>query len=239
MGGGGSRSRVRVPPMAVNPYEAQLANYAQHMWNQIAPARNYMAQDWENLFNPAQGRDYDPANLPAFSPLYNLSRTGLEDQYSVAKEGILSGLPRGGAQGRALSNLETGRAKDVGSLQASISAPIIQNLYDKAYQTAWQTGPAQAMGGLGTASGTLNQRELQQQQLETMAAAQNAQMAAQRSSSKGSGIGGMLGKGAGSLLGPTMDAMGGRIEKGIGGLGKGGSVGSGAFSGAMATGSIL
>ena len=248
MGGGGGSTTYQIgapqmayPQIESNPYESPLFHVGQGMWQMTQPARNYIGQDWESLFNPAQGRKYDPANLPAFSPLYNMARTGLEDQYSAAKENILSSMPRGGGMARQLGNLETGRAKDVGSLLSQISAPIISDMYNKAYNAGFVTGPSQAITGMGTAAGLANtrniaqggltnQRNLAQGQLDwdaTKAAlgmtAQSEAAARQGSSMKGAGIGSMLGKAGGSVL----NGLTGGLTEGLGGLfGGGGGYGS-------------
>ena len=218
--GGGSQS-VTVPQMASNPYEDQLAQMAQQIWGQTQPVRRYFTQDWQKFFRPEEGQQYDPYALPGYKPLYGLARTGIEDQYGAAKENILAGVPRGGGQARALSNLETGRAKDVGSLQAQTSLPLIQDIYNKAYGAGWQTGPTQAISGMGTASGTMNAREISQQQLQTAALMQEAQAARSASTIKGTGVGSALGKGLGSIAGSIIPGIGTALGGAIGGLGGG------------------
>ena len=228
--GGSKKSttyQIGAPQTGSNPHEIWLSEIARTLYNQTDPARTYIAADWEKLFNPAQGQQYDPSQLPAFSPLYNMARTGLEDQYSVAKENILSTLPRGGGMARQLGNLETGRAKDVGSLQSQISAPIISDLYNKAYNAGFVTAPTQAMGGLGAAGQLNNIRSLGQGQLDmeaTKAAlgmtAQSEAAARQGSSAKGLGLGSMLGKGLGAAMpgiGSAIGGLGGTLGKGAGG----------------------
>lgn len=237
--GGGKKSKsspvsIGAPQIGENPYEKQLAGYASSMWDQTQAPRTYIGQDWEQFFNPAAGRQYDPSQLPAFSPLYNMARTGLEDQYSVAKENILSSLPRGGGMARQLGNLETGRAKDVGSLQSQISAPIISDLYNKAYNAGFVTGPTQAMGGAGGAAQTWNTRNLGQAQLDMQATqaalamtAQSEAASKQSSGLKGAGFGSMLGKGLSSVIGSVVPGIG----TAIGGMtGKGGGGGGGGQS---------
>jgi len=251
--GGGSKSisvpNVTAPTIANNEWTDELADMAKrtygqasNLWNQTQPARDWFAEDWKSFLRPDQGQAYDPYKLPAFQPLYGLARTGLEDQYGVAKENILSGLPRGGAMGRALGNLETGRAKDVGSLQASISAPIIQDLYNKAYGTAWTTAPAQAFAGYGSAmtgmggaagyenaqnisqAGLINNAAIASQQAQLAAQVQEAQASRAGSTTKGAGMGSMLGKGLGSMIPGIGTAIGGAIGGGLGNIGS--SIGS-------------
>jgi len=243
-GKGGSKSGgVNVPDMPHNMDLERLSAMSTNMWDKTNPIRGYFTEDWKQFFRPEEGKPYDPYQLPAFSPLYNMARTGLEDQYGVAKENILSNLPRGGAMGRALGNIETGRAKDVGSLQSQIAAPLISDIYNKAYNAGWVTGPTQAIGASGLATGAMNQRQMQQQQLEVAAALQNQKAEAAASSAKGSGLGSALGKGlgavGGSVFGPLGTAIGGSLGSSVGGglsnLGKGG----GGFGGAgMTTGGL-
>ena len=223
-GGGGSR----VPPPLANYPAYKAGEIGESMWNMTAPVRGHISEDWERFFNPAQGRQYDPAQLPAFSPLYNLARTGLEDQYSVAKENILSNMPRGGGMARQLGNLETGRAKDVGSLQSSISAPIISDMYNKAYNTGFVTGPATALAGLGLhATDTRSGMNAQlQAQMQSQAAANQGR------TMKGAGIGGMLGKGLSAVMPGGGSILGTGISK-LGGLGKGGGVAPGSFNSSL------
>jgi hypothetical protein len=227
-GGGGSKS-VNVPSIAPNPYEEQLASMASNMWNVTWPVRNYFTEDWQKFFRPEEGQRYDPYALPGYKPLYGLARTGIEDQYGAAKENILAGVPRGGGQDRALSLLESGRAKDVGSLQAQIASPLIQDISNKAYGAGWQTGPTQALGGMGTASQQLNAANISQQQLVTAAALQEAQASRAASSAKGSGVGSMLGKGLGSVAGSVIPGIGTALGGAIGGLG-GSAISSGMAS---------
>lgn len=52
-------------------------------------------------------------------PVYSTSRSGLEDQYSVAKESLGS-MASGGGLTAALANLETARASDVGSIPGDL-----------------------------------------------------------------------------------------------------------------------
>lgn len=258
-GGGSSKTptfnmpNIQAPQNQPNIWTERLGDYGTQMMELTQTPRNYFVSDFNRFLRPDEGKAYDPRNLPAFAPLYNLSKTGLEDQYGVAKENILANMPRGGAMGRALGNLETGRAKDVGSLQASISAPIIQDLYNKAYDMSWKTAPTLGMGGIGTAGGLLNtsnisdtSAKLQTNQMATQigmaqlaADMQAAQASRNASSAKGAGAGSMLGKGLGTVLGPAGSAIGGSLGNSVGGMLGGGGKGSGAFSGALATASFL
>jgi hypothetical protein len=80
---------------------------------------------------------YNPYNLPAYAPLYQLARSGVESQYGQARENIMSSTPRGGALAENLANLEMGRAQQAGALPAQIAAPLIQDIYNKAYGVAF------------------------------------------------------------------------------------------------------
>jgi hypothetical protein len=75
-----------------------------------------------------------PVGLRAgLDPIYATGREGLENQYNVARENLMSRIPmRGGQLNAGLANLEQQRASAVGGLRSNILAqyelPIRQNL---------------------------------------------------------------------------------------------------------------
>ena len=224
MGGKGGGSSINVPPQQDNPYTKQLADMASQIWGQTQPVRNYFTEDWQKFFRPetGQGQQYNPYNIPGYAPLYDLSRTGIEDQYGNAKEQILSGLPRGGAQANAIGNLAENRARAVGSLQTSTASPLIQKIMDQAYGAGWTTGPTQAITGMTGAGQQQTTANAAYQQLQMAAAMQEAQASNASSSAKGSGVGSVLGKGLGAVLDSVVPGVGTAIGGAIGvGLGKG------------------
>jgi hypothetical protein len=157
---------------------------------------------------------YNPYNLPGYAPLYQLARTGLESQYNPARQSIMESTPRGGALYENLANLEMSRAQQAGSLPATIAAPLISDLYNKAYGVAFNS-PQQSMAGLGAATSSYNQL----QGLTAQGQMQQAALANQNSLAGSAGLG-------------SLAALG------LGGLGGKGSGGKGAFSGASATGGL-
>jgi hypothetical protein len=185
MGGGGKGGDVQVPP---NPYEGTQARIAEELWKMTGPVRGYQLDDFARFFSP--GAKYDPSELPGFSPIYSSARTGLEDQYKQARESLLGNVPRGGAQIEALTQLEAGRAGDVGSLPSLISKDIISDLYNKAYGVAWNS-PQVSLGGLGGAASTYTSRS----NAAVAAQLQERQMGNQMWSGLGQAAG-MLGKAA-------------------------------------------
>ena len=138
---------------------------------------------------------YDPRIIPTYSPLYNAARSGLESQYDVARQQILGGTARGGAQTAALSSLDRGRAYDVGSLQSQITGSLVQDMINKAYGVAWST-PQTSMSGLGTASTTYGSRS----NTATAVAAQQALAQQQQTNTAMTGIGSAIGMGVGKGL---------------------------------------
>lgn len=145
-GGGGGKTQPSV-------YEQALARIANEMYDTTKGIRQTSLDQLSGVL----GGNYNVQKLPGYAPLYSTLRSGMEDQYNVAKENVTNSLPRGGALTSALSDLEGNRANQVGSLSAQISGPIIQDMMNKAYGTAWQT-PAQATQGLGAASSSFANR---------------------------------------------------------------------------------
>lgn len=117
-----------------------------------------MADAYTEYLNQLMG-----ANPPAgqASPtLYAPARTALEQQYGVAKDQLLSTMPRGGQLNSALANLILQRAQGVGSLTGNLfnqtqgramqMAPLMANMYQ--YD---RNRNAQNWGALGSGLGIL------------------------------------------------------------------------------------
>lgn len=228
MGGGGDEIYpVVTPNREENPYTQQLASMASDLWGQTTPIRNSFTSDY---FMPFLQGNYNPATMPGFAPLYDIGRTGIEDQYNVAKQNIEASTPRGGSMTNALSGLEYNRAKSAGTLGSQISSNLISDLWNKAYNTGWVTAPSQAMGGMGGAASTeqssLNNYLGAQMQAQQMMAQQTAAQNASNNQGKasgmgvlGSGIGGALGLAAAPMTGGT--SMFGSGMSALGGMGAG------------------
>lgn len=123
------------------------ARISQQLYKDTKPLR----QDWLSELGGVMSGSYDPTQSPMFAPIYSNARTGIEDQYGVAKENILSFMPRGGAQGTALANTEMERAKTLGAVPGMISKDLVSDMINKSYGAAWQT-PQMSLSGLGTAA---------------------------------------------------------------------------------------
>lgn len=180
--GGGSEPKE-------SEYEETLARMANELYGQTSGMRGNLINELTKI---TTGK-YKPWKSPMWNPIYSQAKTGIEDQYGVARENIISTMPRGGVQLGQLGNLEMGRAEQASALPAMISKDIISDMMSKAYGAAFGA-PQQSMAGLGTAAGTYGGRQ---------AAAMSQQ--AQEDAAKWGGLG-MLG---GSLLG----AGGGSIFK--------------------------
>lgn len=138
-GGGGSTK--------ASAYEKTMAKIANALFEESTPLRQDLTSQYEDF---AAG-NYNPEELPGYAPLYSTSRAGMEDQYNVAKENVISNTASGGALTSALSDLETSRAQEVGSLPATISSSLVNDLMNKSYGVAYQT-PSTAIQGLSAAS---------------------------------------------------------------------------------------
>jgi hypothetical protein len=168
MGGKGGGGSISVPQ---NPYEQSLANIAMGIYNQTQGMRNVLT-DQAGAF--LRGR-MSPRDMPQFGPLYALSRQGLESQYNVAKDQLMSTMPKGGTLRAGLSDLAVNRASQVGMLPNQIGSSLVGDLQNKIYGTAWGT-PSQSMSGFGSAASGWSSRantaamiEAQQQQASNSA----------------------------------------------------------------------
>ena len=140
-------------------------------------------------------QQYNPANLPGYTPMYDISRRGLESQYNTAVQNAIASTPRGGAMGDALNKLNLARAESVGGLPGQISSGLISDQLNKAYGAAFNA-PAVAISGLGAA----NQGYTSTQNSMINSAMQQQALAQSQSNTKNSGLG-TLGLGVGSLVG--------------------------------------
>lgn len=249
MGGKGrsitvNQPSVNTPNTTPSEYEKQLASMAQEYYDQTNPLRRLYAADFEKFLRPygtgtsaetiRTGDSYNPYNLPAFAPLYQLARSGVESQYNNARQNIMGSTPRGGALINQLANLENQRAQQAGSLPATVASPIIQNLYNTGLGYASGAVPV-ALAGVGAANqgyrSSYNTElagnyQLAGQQMQAQAAADLAAMNAANSESAG------LGRGLGSLMGMGLKGLGGK------GLGKKGTASAGSTAMGQALGSL-
>lgn len=161
-----------------NEYEAQLAKMAQALFDQTAPMRGNLVDELTSVSNGT----YDPQKSPLFSPRFAEAKQGVEDQYGIAKQNIMSNTPRGGALASSLNNLEMTRAGTAARMPQEISSGIMNELMNKAYGTAFNT-PAQSMQGMSGASQSLSGRQ-------SMAMQADAAKAAAKKQAQGQAIGG-------------------------------------------------
>lgn len=142
-----------------SPYEGTLANIAQEMYKKTDPMRTNLIGE----MTKASEGNYDPTSSPLYAPMFAQGKQGIESQYGLAKENILSNVPRGGAQAKALTDLEMGRAEQASSLPALISQDVMTDMLNKSYGTAF-AAPQQSMSGLSSASASYGNRAAAAQQ---------------------------------------------------------------------------
>jgi len=97
--------------------------------------------------------DFDPAASPVWDP----TKTILEDQYNRARENVIANMPVGGPMQGALGDIETNRANQL----ASLGADIATDEYNKIYGAA-MGAPQMSMGGLSSIAGTQAAAQAQQ-----------------------------------------------------------------------------
>ncbi len=184
-----------------------VKNKSQSIFNdQVAKAlENKQSSGTTATTQPSSGLTssslYNPYNLPGYAPLYQLARTGLESQYNPARENIMASTPRGGALYENLAGLEMSRAQQAGELPATIAAPLISDIYNKAYGVAFQS-PQTSIAGLSAANQGLSSRTGAAYGLagsmygaNSAAAMQQAAMNQQATMGLGAGLGNLAGMG--------------------------------------------
>jgi len=145
MFGGKGSDEATTTTVQSNPYSEAAAQLAQEYWSETDPLRQSLFSQYSDFLG---GKPV--SEMAAYAPTYAAAKTGLEDQYALAKQNVMGSTPAGGALTSALANVEAGRASDVGSLPATISASLTQDLMDKIYGTS--TGSAAtSTSALGTA----------------------------------------------------------------------------------------
>lgn len=183
-GGGGGEGGGSVAPSS---YEEALAMMALDQYNSTRGLRQGFLQQYTDLMTG----HLDPSQMPQYAPAFAQGKEAIEDQYGLAREGIISNAPRGGAMQGQLADLESSRAEQASTLPMMLAAGITEDMMNKAYGTSFQTAPQLAMGGMGTAAGTLSNRL--SAQIAAQAAERQAQ-AAERAAMWG-GIGSLVGTG--------------------------------------------
>ena len=161
-------------------YEKSLSKIAEQLYSQTQPLRGRLIRQMGNI---TSGQT-TPQQTALFKPIFSQAKQGIEDQYGVAREDILSTLPRGGTQQKGLTDLAIGRAEQSSALPSQISGEILNDMLSKAYGVAFGT-PQTSISGLGTAAGTYGAKQSQ-------AMASESQEAAAKWGGLGTGLGLLL-----------------------------------------------
>jgi len=148
MGGGGKGKQTP----SQSPYEAAAAQIAGETYKETAPIRDTLLLQMQDFLKGG-----DPSKSPTFAPLYANARAGIESQYNVARDNILSGTPRGGGQINALAGMELDRAGNIDNAQNTIASNIFNDILQKTYGVAFNA-PQQSMAGLGQAGASYADR---------------------------------------------------------------------------------
>ena len=110
-------------------------------WDEARP----MLKKYGKRGNQFMRGDFDPTA----SPMYESGRLGIENQYDVAREGLISNMPAGGQLFSEMGDLGVDRASALTGLEGGIA----QDEYNKAY--GFLTGAPQAsMGTLASLAGS-------------------------------------------------------------------------------------
>jgi hypothetical protein len=152
---------------AMTDFIRQLTLQSTALFDQSQPLR----QQQLGMFGDVMSGKFDPTTSPMFAPIFSSAKGATESQYNLARDAVLGGTARGGAQTGALGDVEMARAGTMSSLPAQISQGIIQDMMGKAYGSVFPESGASsaqsAMSGFGTMAGIQQNRELmdmQQQQ---------------------------------------------------------------------------
>jgi hypothetical protein len=168
-GGGGAKT---------SPYEAALARQSQELYDTTQGLR----EAWIRKYGDVMSGTYDPSTDPTYAPMYSAAKTGLENQYNVARQKIIGASPVGGQLFKNLANMDLARASDVGGIKGDLTKEIVSQLLSGSSGTAFQM-PALSIQGLNAANTGYSNR---------MAQAQASQ--SQAKGGMGSGVGGLLGQ---------------------------------------------
>lgn len=164
--------------------------------------------DWQQT-----GRPFNPASVPGYDAMFRMSREGIGGQYDLARDAILAGTPRGGAQVQGLTDVEIGRAKDVSGTQNALTASIIDQLFTggQAAVSGGATGSLQGLSSAGAMAAQRQQAALQSQSASNQGK-KNAGMALGLMAATG-GMGapaaGAMAAGGGVALNPANYSLGG------------------------------
>lgn len=136
-----------------------VSDMALGMFEESEPTRQAMFGNFEDI---AAGR-FDPTTSPMYAPSFAAAKEGISDQYGLAKENIMSNLPRGGAMAGALTDLELERAKTESGLPAMMAQQIIGDMTNKAYGAAFGQTPVAGLNMAGQLAAGQQQAAAQQE----------------------------------------------------------------------------
>lgn len=177
------------PKIKTSPYEQVLADVGKRQDLRAQTLESQFEDPLRNLMTPqimgALGTNPFQTSLAASD------RAPLETQFNQAKNSLLNTAQRGGALRSAMSGLERDRAATIGGAANQAKQLGINRAlgFSGAAFPNSQTMEQLAMGGLGQANTSANNR-----------LAQNAQMKQQASQSKNSGMGSLAGAGLGAAM---------------------------------------
>ncbi|MBT7628775.1 MAG: hypothetical protein HN597_03600 [Desulfobacula sp.] len=157
-------------PGGMTPYNPSLLGQA--IPGQSPAGGGSIADQIFNLTSSLRGNyidqltDFTEGNFNiATNPMWSGGRAAIEDQYNVARNNILGGMPTGGELNEALTNVDIGRAKSLTELISNIETDMM----NKTYQAAFGAVPS----SIGAQTSSANQAASIQAQEE---ASDNAMM---------------------------------------------------------------
>ena len=159
-GGLGGGTPDAPAPTGPGAAEMMLADISKKLFEEGDPLRKQMY----GQFGDVMSGNFDPMTSPMFSSTFATGKKSVEDQYGLAKDNILSSMPRGGSMGDALQNVELARAEQASSLPAMISEGIMKDMMTKAYGSVFPT--ANPITGLSSAAGIEANRDMSNQQIQ-------------------------------------------------------------------------
>ena len=126
---------------ADTPKQSKVAaKIAKDYYQSTDPLRESLLGNYQNFL----GGGYDVAQ----NPVWGAGRNVIENQYDVARENVLSNIPKGGQLTDQLAGVEEARAGSLGNLGGAVAQDEDNKLYGMA------TGaPGQAMGTLANIGG--------------------------------------------------------------------------------------
>lgn len=146
MGGGKNSGSGDASSAAAN----KLADISAQMFEEGSGVRGQI----QDMASKVLSGEYSPRMLPAYAPLYAESKKGLESQYNVARNNIMSNTPAGGALYSALADLENKRASSIGSAGNTLTSSLVSDIINKGYGGAYNSAGS-ALSGLSGSANTL------------------------------------------------------------------------------------